>query len=126
MRKAKEIHRAFILATWIRSYIPVLRKRFGLADPDVLSQEEAKQAETLWEQTQIVGSEDDDFTVHAWVCGSPGRLDYVYVPPELRRKGLAGALIKHVCGHTYEYGRPWPFKGNPNGGRYNPYIIGRN
>lgn len=112
-------HRSYILATWVRSYAPQLRKWLGS-----VPEEEGLQAEKLWDQSLVV-TDDDGFTVHAWVCGSPGLLHYVYVPPELRRKGVAEALIKHLCGHTYEYGRPWPYKKEPNGGKYNPYILGR-
>lgn len=114
-------HRNFILATWVKSFQPLLRKWLG--DANLLSQESA-QAETLWEQTWIVTSEDG-FTVHAWVAGVPGVLHYVYVPPDLRGKGIARALIRHVCGHTFQYGRPWPFKKAPSGGTYNPYLLGR-
>jgi GNAT superfamily N-acetyltransferase len=114
-------HRNFILATWVKSYLPTLRKWLG--DSKALTLAEASCAETLWEQTLIVTSEDG-FTVHAWVAGQPGVLHYVYVPPDLRGKGIARALIQHVCGHTFEYGRPWPFKKAPNGGSYNPYLLG--
>lgn len=117
-------HKSFILATWVKSYQSVLRKWLGAENLREFSAMEAKQAETLWGRTCIVGAPDDDFVVHAWVCGSPGRLDYVYVPPELRGKGVARALIHHVCGYTFEYGRPWPFRKAPSGGTYNPYLLG--
>lgn len=122
LRHNSTADRAFILATWVKSYLPTLRKWLGTA---ASLEEEVQQAETLWEQTVICGSESDDFTVHAWACGSPGVLHYVYVPPELRRKGIASALIRHVCGHTFQYGRPWPYKKGPTGGTYNPYLLGR-
>lgn len=116
-------HRSYILATWVKSYQSVLRK--WLPQLKNSAELEGSQAETLWEQTFIVTSPNDDFTVHAYVVGSPGVLHYVYVPPDLRGKGIARALIRHVCGHTYEYGRPWPFKKEPSGGTYNPYLLGR-
>ena len=115
-------HRSFILATWVKSYAPVLRKWLGNAFG---TEQEAAQAETLWERTFIVTSPNDEFTVHAWVAGEPGVLHFVYVPPTLRNLGIAGALIRHVCGHTYEYGRPWPYKKEPSGGKYNPYLLGK-
>lgn len=117
-------HRSFILSTWVKSYQPVLRK--WLPHLPSSAELEGSQAETLWEQTFIVTSENDDFTIHAWACGGPGTLHYVYVPPDLRGKGIARALIRHVCGHTFSYGRPWPYKKAPSGGTYNPYILGRN
>ena len=121
--KATEAHRNFILSTWVRSYSPFLRKWLG-KDTD-LQKEEALCSETLWTSTWVVSTNDDPFVVHAWACGSPGLLHYVYVPPELRNKGIASALIEHVCGHTFEYGRPWPHKKAPHGGTYNPYLLGR-
>jgi GNAT superfamily N-acetyltransferase len=119
---ASKTHRSFILATWVKSYAPVLRKWLG---DGIGLEEEAQQAETLWGQTLVCGSENDEFTIHAWVCGSPGVLHYVYVPPDLRGKGIAGALIRHVCGHKFQYGRPWPFRKEPSGGQYNPYLLGQ-
>lgn len=116
-------HRNYILSTWLKSYIPVIRKWLGKDAPLRYEQEAA---ETLWEQTWIVTSEEDEFTIHAWVAGVPGVLHYVYVPPDLRGKGIARALIRHACGHTFSYGRPWPYKRNPSGGTYNPYLLGRN
>src|SRR5688500_7021107 len=106
-------HRSFVLATWLKSYQPILRKWLGPSVAVTLLKEESNQAETLWERTSIVTSEDENFVVHAWVCGEPGVLHYVYVPPVLRGKGIATALIRHVCGHTFEYGRPWPGKKGP-------------
>lgn len=116
-------HRNFILSTWVKSYLPFLRKWLGPNSEG--PQSEAAQAETLWERTLVCGAENDEFTVHAWVCGEPGILHYVYVPPELRGKGIAGALIRHQCGHTFQYGRPWPLRKAPTGGTYNPYLLGR-
>jgi len=37
-------------------------------------------------------------TVHAWACGEPGILHYVYVARELRRHGIGRALIEAVAG----------------------------
>lgn len=127
--EATEKHKSFILATWVKSHTPSLRVFFpgqeniGLAD---LIKEEAKSSETLWkDRTLIVTSPGDSFTIHAWICGEQGRLDYVYVPPELRRKGIASALIDFRCGRDYQYGRRWPFMEVPFNGKRNPYLLGR-
>ena len=120
--KAGQEHRSYILSTWVKSYQPFLRK--WLPNLDKAAELEGKLAETHWEQTSIVTSPSDEFTIHAWVAGLPGVLHYVYVPPDLRGKGIARALIRHVCGHTFQYGRPWPFKKAPSGGTYNPYLLG--
>lgn len=122
IRWASAEHRSYILATWIRSYMPVLRKWIG---KDASPAEEAALAEKLWSKSLVAGPPVDGFPVYAWICGDEGRLDYVYVIPELRNKGVAGALIREMCGPTFEYGRPWPFKKDPAGGSYNPYILGR-
>ncbi len=120
VRKVTQEHRSYVLATWVKSYLPMLRKWLGFKDS---GGGEAKQAELHWEDSYVVTSPDDDFTVHAWVNGGPGLLRYVYVPPDLRGKGIARALIAHVCGSPYQYGKPWPFKRPPTHGTYNPYVL---
>jgi hypothetical protein len=128
LTKAKGLHKSFILATWVKSYIP--RLKTFLSEPgsigmEELIRQEANVAENLWTKSNVVVSPDSDFTVHAWVCGEPGKLHYVYVPPTLRLKGIATALITHVCGSSYQYGRKWPpgVKAPPDG-KYNPYLLG--
>lgn len=121
IRGATELDRAFILSTWVKSYSQFLRKWLSPA----LVEEEVRQAEVLWNKATVLGMPDDEFTVLAWVCASAATLHYVYVPPELRNKGIARALIQHACGPTFQHGRPWPFKGKVTGGTYNPYLLGR-
>lgn len=121
-------HRSFVLATWVKSYTGTLRElsqKPGSVSLEELLKSEARTAEGLWEKsrTVVVVSKEDYFTLHGWVCGWYGRLDYVYVPPELRRKKIASALIDFVCGKDYQYARQWPFKGGPPNGKRNPYVL---
>lgn len=44
----------------------------------------------------------DERTVHAWACGDGDVLHYVYVPPELRREGLARRAITALFGEYPE------------------------
>lgn len=125
-------HRSYILSTWVRSYTPTIRKlRIGqpgmplldCIDQSVYLKEEPRVAESLWQKTHIVSS-DDGFTIFAWVCGVPGLLWHCYVTPELRTKGVARALIEHVCGPETEYARPWPLERKPKClKKYNPYLL---
>ena len=81
-------HRRYVVPTWANSadYDGMRRRdRFRLVD-------------------RILDGGADVFviangdTVHAWACGDLGMLHYVYVPPELRRKGLARRLITALLG----------------------------
>lgn len=122
---ATEEHRAFILATWVRSYAATARKVLNRA---VYVQGEPRVAEKLWPKTYVLTSPDDNYTIHAWICcesgagGTPGKLYHVYVIPELRRKGVAGALIRKLVGPKVEYAKPWPYD-PPKSWVLNPYIV---
>lgn len=51
-------------------------------------------------------------TVHAWAAGAGGSLFYVYVPPELRREGLARQVIVALLGSysdSIQITHPWPW-----------------
>lgn len=75
-------------------------------------------AESRWQDCSIL-TDEDGHTVYAWCCGSPGALYHCYVVPELRRLGVAKALILDACGPNPHMARPWPF-------RYkfqNPYLL---
>jgi len=50
-------------------------------------------------------------TVHAWACGEGDTLHYVYVPPELRRNGVARIAIHAALGSypaRISVTHPWP------------------
>jgi len=133
IRQATPQDKAFILSTWIRSYAQAVRRtRVAVGTESIQSipqevylREEPIIAESLWMQCLVVGSSSasDEYTIHAWVCGSSGKLYHCYVPPELRGKGIAKALISHLCGTTLQYARPWPFSRVPNGWSFNPYLL---
>lgn len=119
IRPAQEQHRAFILATWVRSYAAVARKTLSRA---VYVAGEPKIAERLWSKAYVITSPDDDYTVHGWICAERGKLYHMYVIPELRRKGIAGALITSAVGPKVEYARPWPYEA-PKAWTFNPYLL---
>ncbi len=112
-------HRSFILSTWVKSYRAQARKQgYG----QFYDKHEPEVAESRWEDCYVV-SDDSDFTVHAWACGTrDGRLYHCYVVPELRRLRMATRLIEFVCGELKEYARLWPYSAHA---RVNPYMIGK-
>lgn len=116
---ANEQHRSYILATWVRSYLPTARR---FMSKDLYLKEEAKVAEKLWKYSLVVSS--DGFAVQAWVCTrGDGVLHHCYVVPELRRKGIMKALTRTFVGDKVQVSRPWPGQ-MPAGWVYNPYRIG--
>jgi hypothetical protein len=51
-------------------------------------------------------------TVHAWACADDDVLMYAYVPPELRRRGVARKLVTSLFGdypQRVRVAHPWPF-----------------
>ncbi len=110
-------HRSFILSTWVKSYRAQARKQ-GIGQ--FYDKHEPEAAESRWQDCWVV-SDDGGFTVHAWVCGSDGRLYHCYVVPELRRLRIATRLIEFATGGLTEYARPWPYSAHA---RVNPYLLG--
>ena len=92
-------HRGYVCSTWARGQQLGLRigKAFRLVNRIVDS------------STVVVFASGP--TVHAWACGDGDALHYVYVPPELRHRGLARQLITALFGEYPERIRvthPWP------------------
>lgn len=124
---ATKAHRSYILSTWVKSYVSVVRNGHANVDLSIYLREEPKVAEALWHKSLVISGENDPFIIHGWICSEPNILHFVYIPPELRGKGIAKALTYHYAGPSYEYGRRWPFKkaGLIDNGVFNPYILGR-
>lgn len=119
LTQAKSEHRSFILGTWVKSYRPTARK-LGLGEH--YDRYEAPIAESRW-QDCWVATDEDGYTVYAWVCGDASGLWHVYVIPELRHRGVASCLQLHACGnYTPDLARPWPGR-NPGTAKVNPYLL---
>lgn len=113
--KALPEHRNFILGTWVKSYRPTAR-RIGIAR--FYEAHEPAIAESRWEDCWVA-TDEDGYTVYAWICAEKGNLYHVYVIPELRHKGVARALQEREA--VVAYARPWPFRGDQL--QVNPYLL---
>lgn len=113
----------FVVATWLRTYRALYRVR-GLA-PARWYQGQRAIARDLLPLVQVAVRAPAPHTVHAWACGSPGVLHYVYVARELRRHGIGRALVEAVsgtsgvCSHLMPHGVAGPFKGFT----YDPFAL---
>jgi hypothetical protein len=119
LRPATVTDRAFIFATWMRSY----REQHRDVDYEQYHRCQVRRVERLWDRAHIVCREQAADTIHAWVCGSPGVLHYVYVPPNLRRKKLAETAVRAVCGHAVAFSHQWPFAPVPRGWKHNEFLL---
>ncbi len=115
LQLAESQHRSFLIATWLKSYRPLARRQ-GIQNQ--YDAHEPAIAESRWMDC-TVATDDDGFTVYAWVCGGPGELYHCYVVPELRRLGVAKAMILDACGERPDHARPWPFQNR----FVNPYLL---
>lgn len=114
---ASEQHKAFIISTWIRSYAGNAR-RDGYGK--LYDKHEPAIAESRWSDC-LVATDEDGYTVYAWVCGDlDGSLYHAYVVPELRRIRVATRMIEVACGDLKYYARPWPYSAHA---RINPYLL---
>ena len=119
--KATPEHRNFILGTWVKSYRPHARKQ-GIGE--FYDRHEGDVAVSRWKDCWVA-SDEDGFTVYAWVCSEEGSLHHVYVVPELRRKGVSAALIQFSTGEAHpDMARPWPYSSSKLG-RVNPYLLNK-
>lgn len=122
---AKPEHRAYILSTWVRSYESMARRLLvaGMRFPtEEYRNGESRLAEAHWDKAKVVVSSADEFTIHAWVCAEPGRLFHVYVPPALRRSGVARALVESTAGKDYVVHKPWPSIPRGHSVAWSPYV----
>jgi hypothetical protein len=64
-------------------------------------------------------------TIQAWVCASPGVLHYVFVGLELRRLGIAKALVEATAGRTghFTHHKPKELAKAFAGFTFNPYAL---
>jgi GNAT superfamily N-acetyltransferase len=127
--QATSDHRSYIISTWVRSYQPHAR-RFSCASgvsahklsADTYLQGESLVAERKWDLASVIVSKDNPALAHGWVCASEGRLWHVYLPPELRGKGIGRLLVQSTAGVRYSVSKPWPKIPNGHQVTYNPYL----
>ncbi len=110
---------ALVFQTWIRSYRPLMKG----VEHQAYHQGQRRRVERLWRLTSVAVTERAPEAPHAWVCGRFGVLHYVYVPFELRRRGLAKLLVRSVCGPDVDVSHRWPFESMPKGWRANEYRL---
>lgn len=100
--------RRFIVPTWVRSLasfrrIAPMGKHWRAVDR-VLDAHDTR--------VMVLASDSAARTIHAWAAATGEVLHYAYVPPELRREGLARSCITSLLGGYPErigITHAWPF-----------------
>lgn len=109
--------RRYVVPTWARSSTYdglLLGERFALVD---------RILDELHADVVVFAT---DRTVHFWAAGHAGALDYVYVPPELRDKGIARRAISALFGRYPDHinvTHEWPRESARF--RYTPHLLQR-
>lgn len=125
--------KGFILSTWVRSYLPIVRKTEHCYKHHTLRISEEtylanhpRIAESLWENALVLRDEEDGSAILGYVVADTAAciLDYVYVIPDLRNVGLAKVMIRAAAGDNPEVTHMWPFRWR-SGWKYNPYLAQR-
>jgi hypothetical protein len=93
--KADRLHENYVFSTAIHSVWDIV-KGMGL-NRQLVAAGVRSTLEALMCGVHVLVSAPTSPTVHAWICGEPGTLYFVFVPFELRRQGIASAMVKAVC-----------------------------
>lgn len=123
---AEKTDRAFVISTWVKSYLPTARKKLAVEDA-VYFDNHPKIAERLWDRAMVLRDEDDGSAIMAYVVVDENSVvHYIYIVPELRGMGLVDVLIKAVVGAETPVivSHRWPYKDRANW-QYNPYAAWR-
>lgn len=121
LRPIRERDEPYVMGTWLNSYAEAT-KGTGRSKADYFRSQRMLCRELLRFVFAAV-SDDDDDTIHAWVCGQRGRLHYAYVPLVMRSTDIGVRMIEAVCGEgPLEVTHKLPFMAK--GWTYNPYAIG--
>lgn len=117
------VHRPFIIDTWLRTYRRIFRVA-GL-DRERWYEGQREVILDLLPLVQVALRPAAPHTVHAWVCGVPGMLHYVYVARELRRHGIGRALVEACAGDsgTVSHCRPREAASVFRGFVYDPFAL---
>lgn len=84
----------YVLDTWLRQY-----QRIAELSLDELDRHR-RIAVDLFPLVRCAIDPGAPNTIHGWVCASPGRLHFVYVPSTLRREGIARWLVATTAGES--------------------------
>lgn len=122
IRKGKPTDYNFVHSTWCKSY----KGRFLGCPMPIYIHRQPKLVEFLMDKYgwQVLCSEEEEDAIHAWICASDSVLHYIYVPPDLRGRGIAKMLISYVFSDYPEYIRTthiWPHMTKRF--YYDPYIL---
>lgn len=116
--------RSFIISTWVRSYghvrANISRSQYAALHGRLVE----KLLSAARARVVVACSENAPDALHGWACGAAPSLHYVYVPPELRRSGLARALVYAALGtyaDTIDVTHRWPFSSKRF--HFNPYPL---
>lgn len=125
--------RSFIISSWVKSYAQINRKlrivfndnsNYSLtrmASDDVFDAHHPLIAEAMWCEAKVLKGDLNDHTNYGFiVTEQPSTLHYVYVVHELRRLGLADAMIRLEIGKYVENTHIWPY-GKRESWKFNPY-----
>lgn len=113
-RAMTDADRPFVACTWARGSRYGLRTREAFRFVNRLLDSETTRVVVL----------ATDSTVHAWAAGCEDALHYAYVPPELRRCGLARRAITELLGSypdRIDVTHRWPFA-SPRF-RHSPHLL---
>ncbi len=125
MRPLEATDTGFVATNWANSYRHRALK-WSRVEPGVYEREQRKLIDRMLgaaEFSLLVNAEVPR-TIYGWACATGRVLQYVYVVPELRKRGIARALCEQleVWGERVVCSHRWTKK-NPRI-EWNPYAAG--
>lgn len=119
IRYAVPSDEAYVFGTWLNGYRHAMRH----VEHGAYFAGQRRRIRQLWPDVHVLCRAVAPDSIYAWVCGRPGVLHYVYILPELQRRGLARALVTEICGEEVDMTHRWPWSKSPRGWRPNEYRL---
>jgi hypothetical protein len=95
LRPIEPRHENYVLETWVKTWRDMWR---GSGVPEELIVRGVRPiAEGLLRHTIVAVTERSPATVHAWICGEPGAVFFLYLPHELIHTPLRMQIVNAVC-----------------------------
>lgn len=121
---AGPVHRNYVISTWVMSASDAVAKRGAKRSVCRMEEDRLAKRALASECVFVLADAADNEVAYGWIAGERGLLQWGYLPPSIRGRGLFRTLVRRVCGKELQYTRKPRGYRVPGYWTYNPYRIG--